>query len=362
MNKSMNVEQAMQLAIEEAYKGTPFVSPNPPVGCVVLDKNGNFLKAGHHEKFGGPHAEVHAVQGLSAEQLRGAHVIVTLEPCAHEGKTPSCAKMLAKLPIAQVTYGLVDPNPQVAGQGAQILVAAGIKVQIFSSADPDLDKEIKIQLEEVCEAFLKNFREKKIFVALKVASSLDGQIALKNGESKWITGERSREYVHYLRACYDAVITGSGTVSLDDPAMNIRHPEIKKENKVVVLDSEGKLLSNFADLRLAKTHSFRNLIWCVAAEMHAQLHANFKHMEECPLILSLKTQVSGEFDLEDLLSQLWDLGLRSAMIEAGGTTASAFLRAKIVDRLYLFQAPTLLGAGAEFPGPLSSGSTPCRQN
>jgi len=145
----LSTEQAMKLAISEAYKGATRVSPNPLVGCVILDGQSRFLSVGHHSIYGGPHAEVEALNSLKASDLQGAHVIVTLEPCAHEGKTPSCAKALAQLPVAKVTYGLMDPNPLVSGQGVQILREAGIQVEEF--------KNYREELEEVCEAFLKNF-------------------------------------------------------------------------------------------------------------------------------------------------------------------------------------------------------------
>ena len=157
-------DQAMALAIQEAKKGAGFVSPNPLVGCVILDRDGKFLSKGYHQVFGGAHAEVNAVQGLTDEQLRGAKLFVTLEPCAHEGKTPSCAKMLAKKPIAQVIYGLVDPNPLVSGQGAAILKQAGIAAEVF----PHFQDE----LEEVCEVFLWNFRKQKVFISLKIDKTL----------------------------------------------------------------------------------------------------------------------------------------------------------------------------------------------
>ena len=230
----MNLDQAMQLAISEALKGAPFVSPNPKVGCVILDSQGELLSTGYHKKFGEAHAEIEALKNLNPDQLKGAHLIVTLEPCAHEGKTPSCAKTLAKLPIKKVTFGLVDPNPLVAGQGAKILKEAGIEVEEYQGI-------LKADLEEVCEEFLWNFRQKKVFVAVKIAQSLDGKIALLNGESKWITGPDSRQKVHELRAQYDAVLVGKNTILIDNPSLDIRHPKIQKENKVVVLDRSGEI-------------------------------------------------------------------------------------------------------------------------
>lgn len=338
-------EQAMRLAISEAYKGATQVSPNPLVGAVVLDAQGGFLSCGYHEFFGGPHAEVNALKNLSSEDLKDAHVFVTLEPCAHEGKTPSCAKMMAKLPLKKVTFGLIDPNPLVAGQGASILREAGIEAEVFASVDPKEDHEIKALLNEVCEAFLWNFTQKKIFVALKMASSLDGQVALQSGESQWITGAESREYVHYLRACYDAVLVGKGTVHFDNPSLNIRHPDIEKKNKVVVIDAKGELLSNFLKLKLSQVHAPSELYWCIAADLQDQIEAQVSQMESSPQVVYVKAKSGGHLDLEDLLKQLYLRGLRSLMVEGGALTASSFIHDGLVNRLYLFQAPIILGAG-----------------
>lgn len=336
-------EQAMQLALHEATLGFTRVSPNPPVGAVVLDSQGRFLSAGHHEFYGGPHAEVNALKNLSEEELKGTHVFVTLEPCAHQGKTPSCARMMAKLPIAKVTYGLVDPNPLVAGQGAAILKEAGIQAELFASADPRLDAEIKLQLEEVCEAFLWNFRHKKVFVAIKMASSLDGQVALKSGESQWITGPESREHVHYLRACYDAVLVGKKTIEFDNPSLNIRHSQITKKNKVVVIDVEGDLLPKLKTLKLMEVHDAQDVIWCVSADLRETIEQ--QKLSHAIHVCYVKTEVGGNLDLEHLLAELWQKGLRSILVEGGALTASSFVDCHLVNRLYLFQAPILMGSG-----------------
>lgn len=341
----LSKEQAMRLAISEAYKGATRASPNPLVGAVVLDKHGGFLSCGYHEYFGGPHAEVNALKNLSNDEIEGAHVFVTLEPCAHEGKTPSCAKMMAKLPLKKVTFGLIDPNPLVAGQGAEILRQVGIEAEVFSADNPDADHDIKTKLEEVCEAFLWNFRHKKVFVALKMASSLDGQVALHSGESQWITGPESREYVHYLRACYDAVLVGKGTVKFDNPSLDIRHPKIEKKNKVVVIDSEGDLLSRFSELKLTKVHEPADIFWCVAAESKDKIENNLSEMSVKPTIVFVQKKADGTLDLSDLLAQLYLKGLRSVMIEGGAITASSFIGNGLVNRLYIFQAPIILGSG-----------------
>lgn len=338
-------EQAMQLALSEAYKGALRVSPNPLVGSVVLNSQGQFLSSGYHEFYGGPHAEVNALRGLSAEELKGAHVFVTLEPCAHEGKTPSCAKMMAKLPLKKVTFGLIDPNPLVAGQGAQILLDAGIEAEVFSSADPGLDQEIKSRLEEVCEVFLWNFRRKKVFVAMKMASSADGQVALRSGESQWITGPQSREQVHYLRSCYDAVLVGKGTIEFDNPSLNVRLSGIEKTNKVAVIDGEGELLSRFEDLKLSQVHDVKDIYWCVSADLQEKVNGTLAGLSKKPRVVFVKTRLSGDLDLDDLLSQLYSEGLRSLLVEGGALTASSFIEHGLVNRLYLFQAPIIMGSG-----------------
>lgn len=337
----LTADQAMRLAVNEAYKGAPGVSPNPLVGCVVLDRQGQFLHSGYHQNYGGPHAEVHALRGLSLEELKDAQVYVTLEPCAHEGKTPSCAKMMAQLPLKKVIYGLVDPNPLVAGQGAEILKKAGVEAELFVTEDLALRE----QLEEVCEAFLWNFRERKIFVALKMASSLDGQVALRSGESQWITGPEAREEVHFLRACYDAVLVGRGTVEFDNPSLNIRHSKISKANKVVVIDSEGSLLEKYDFLKLAQAHAAENVFWCVAEEMREKSQAALAKLEQGPQIIYVKAESGGELPLPSLLEKLWEKGLRSILVEGGALTASSFLVQGMVNRLYIFQAPILMGSG-----------------
>ncbi|WP_374029313.1 bifunctional diaminohydroxyphosphoribosylaminopyrimidine deaminase/5-amino-6-(5-phosphoribosylamino)uracil reductase RibD [Bdellovibrio bacteriovorus] len=341
----LTADQAMRLAISEAYKGSTRTSPNPNVGAVVLDSQGGFLASGYHEFYGGPHAEVNALRHFSSEELQGAHVFVTLEPCAHEGKTPSCAKMMAKLPIKKVTFGLIDPNPLVAGQGADILRAAGIEADVFHSDNADVDRDIKTHLEEVCETFLWNYRQKKVFVAVKMASSLDGQVALRSGESQWITGPQSREYVHYLRACYDAILVGKGTIEFDNPSLDIRHPEIQKKNKVVVIDGEAELLHRFAELKLSKVHAAADVLWCVSEETKEEVQKILAKLSLAPQVLYVKTQVDGNLQLEDLLAQLYQQGLRSVMVEGGALTASTFIDCGLVNRLYMFQAPIIMGSG-----------------
>lgn len=315
-------DQAMQLAIDVAKLGAPYVSPNPLVGCVVVGAKHEFIDYGFHKKYGQDHAEVDALKKLTPEETKGATFYVTLEPCAHEGKTPSCAKTLAKLTIKKVVYGLIDPNPLVSGQGAKILTDAGIEAEEYQGP-------LKENLEEVCEVFLKNYKQKKVFIAAKVASSLDGQIALKTGESKWITSEGSREYVHELRSYYDAIIVGRNTIEQDNPSLNIRHPQIAKENKLVIIDPEAKILQKISDgtkFKFLEANKKENIFFAVK-----KVQSKF----DCNQI---------EFtDLNQLTEKLWQQGLRSVFIEGGAKTYSEFLKANLIDRLYLFMAPTIIG-------------------
>lgn len=334
IHQYLSPEEAMKLAIQEGYKGIGFVSPNPLVGCVVLDSKNQFLAKGYHARVGEAHAEVNALKGLSDEQLRDATVYVTLEPCAHEGRTPSCAKMLAKKPLKKVIYGLIDPNPQVSGQGAEILRQAGIEVEEFLG--------FQEELEMLCEHFLWNVREKKPWVSLKIASSLDGIYAHASGESRWITEEVSREVGHVLRASHDAVLVGSTTLLTDDPQLNVRIEGLKHKNlKVFVLDPRAIALKKAQHLKVSSVHKKENLFFITSnnfKDIGLERQFNVLKIEE----LSEKVdEVS--LNLDQLLTSLWAMGVRSLYVEGGGVTLSSFIQQKKAQRMYLFQAPIILG-------------------
>jgi len=316
--KIVSAEDAFRIAIQEAEKGAPYVSPNPLVGCVIVDENQNIIATGYHAKYGEAHAEADALRKLKPEQLKNATVYVTLEPCAHQGKTPSCAKALAQYPIKKVVYGLQDPNPLVSGQGAAILRNAGIEAVEYQGP-------LKQDLEELCEVFLKNFRQKKIFVAAKVASSLDGQIALKSGESRWITGPESREKVHELRAWYDAIVVGRKTIEVDNPSLD------KKENALVILDPQSTLLK-----KIAAGERFRFL------ETRPKEKIMFAVQNVNPDLPYTQLKFSSLLQLNE---QLWSSGIKSIFIEGGAQTYSSFLQEGLVDRLHLFLSSSIIGAG-----------------
>jgi diaminohydroxyphosphoribosylaminopyrimidine deaminase/5-amino-6-(5-phosphoribosylamino)uracil reductase len=339
---------AMKLAIEEARKGFGFVAPNPPVGCVILDQQENLLAKGFHRIYGGDHAEIDALKQIKdPAKLKGATVYVTLEPCAHEGKTGSCAKRLATLPIAKVVYGLEDPFPQVSGKGLEILKSAGIQVE--------KSQHLTDELEELAEVFLFNQRQQKTFVALKVATSLDGQMAHISGESRWITGAESREYVHYLRAQYDAVLVGKNTFVKDDPKLNIRHPGfLGKKNKVIILDTDGSAAIHLSKSQLLKEHEPEN-IFIVSIRPAKDLPAGVQS-------LICNADGKGFVDLEHLLKLLFQKRIFSLFVEGGATVLSEFLQQGLVQRYYQFIAPMIMGAktGLSFSRDVSISQLPDR--
>lgn len=324
--------EAMNLAIQEAQKGLGWVSPNPAVGCVILDNKNCLLSKGYHKRYGGPHAEINALNGLSRDSLTGARVFVTLEPCAHHGKTPPCAEALAGLPLQEVLFGIIDPNPLVQGKGADYIRSAGIKVTHFNH-DPEA-------LEKSCEHFLKNIRAKEPFVSLKIASSLDGKIALHNGLSQWITGEPARQTAHFLRATHDAILIGVSTFLIDDPSLSIRHPDFPdKPYRVLVLDPKGRGLEKLANSKLLNSHSPQQITWITGETTSTKVLSEIG-------IQSLQIPYcdgADSLDLKILTKELWKIGVRSLLVEGGGVTLSAFIEQKIADRLYLFIAPLIIG-------------------
>jgi diaminohydroxyphosphoribosylaminopyrimidine deaminase / 5-amino-6-(5-phosphoribosylamino)uracil reductase len=331
---SLSHEQAMLLAIEEGQKGWGFVSPNPAVGCVILDSSNNLLSKGYHKKFGGPHAEINALNAIKNKSLlKEATVYVTLEPCAHEGKTPSCALELVNYPIKKIIYGITDPNPLVAGKGHEILSKSNIQTHCFS--DLSNSDSVNVLLEELCETFLYNINQKKAFIALKVATSLDGKIALENGESQWITNEHSRYYVHFLRGKYDAIIVGRGTLEKDNPKLNIRHEKYaNKDIKIVILDPQGRSVNFLPQSNINKLHN-KNNIFIICDKKISSTDFNTIY---CPM-------EGSSFNLAALQKILYENHIYSAFVEGGNFVYSEFLKQKTFNTLYHFTAPKILGAG-----------------
>lgn len=292
----------MRQAIIVSQRGFP--APNPHVGCVVV-RDGEIVGRGHHENTGGPHAEVNALReaGVAA---RGATAYVTLEPCNHFGRTPPCSLALIEAGIARVVIACPDPNPKATG-GAQALREAGIPVDEGVLAE---------EAAEHNSQFLFAIRNRRPRVTLKAAATLDGRIALPSGESKWITSEESRQEGHRLRAKCGAVLVGRRTVEADDPQLTARIEGVVNQPLRIVLDPRNRLTG--------KERVFDDA-------------APTRH-------------VTGEIDLLLLVEELFEDGVNGILVEGGALTSASFVRAGLADRLEVFLAPKLFGAGANWLG------------
>ncbi len=316
----------MKLAISEAQKGFGKVSPNPPVGCVVLSPDGDLISKGYHRHFGGNHAEIEALEKIEEETLKGAQVFISLEPCSYEGKTPSCAKRLAALPIAGVYYGSLDPNPRVNGAGIEILKNAGKRVTHLSECEEDAKSLI--------EVFSWNVSHNLPFVAGKVGITLDGHLAHSSGKSQWITGEESRKDVHLLRAQYDSVLIGKETLLLDDPSLNSRLSEYRDlENWVIVFDQKGSLLDRIDEFQISKVRDKSKILFVVDEELKHSSSIAFG----CPV------DSSGFFDIPELLKRIYKKGIYSILVEGGARALSSFVEQKSLHQIYCYIAPIILG-------------------
>ncbi len=322
-----NDRRWMQLALGLGARGLGQVAPNPAVGCVIV-RNGQLLGRGWTQPTGRPHAETMAL--AQAGNATGATAYVTLEPCAHQGKTPPCANALVKAGIARVVCPISDPDPRVAGKGFGMLRDAGITVDIGLMAP---------EARAANAGFLLTKEQARPFITLKLAASLDGRIATATGESRWITGPESRRYVHHLRATHDAVMIGRGTAIADDPMLDIRDLGLAHANPVrVVLDSQ---LSLSPTARLAQTAPETPLWLC-----HSPTAKGLKNWAHTAATLIETLETPTGLNLKALLQTLAQKGLTRILVEGGGALAASLVAAKLVDRLEVFHAGLLLGASS----------------
>lgn len=301
----------MELALAQAKKGIFTTRPNPAVGCVIV-KNGQIIGAGFHPKAGEPHAEIFALKDTyeQGQDVLGATVYVTLEPCSHTGRTPPCSDALIKANVQRVVVACLDSNPQVAGRGVLKLIQAGIDVSVGVCES---------QAKKLNVGFFKAMTTGLPYVRLKVACSLDGRTAMQSGESKWITGTEARKDVQKLRARSGAIITGSGTIIADNPALSVRSTTLGIDNnqvpapKIVVVDRQQQLAYSDDYQVFARQGT---LLW---------------HQD----LLSLLKTLVAEHQCYDVL------------VEAGAKLSGAFIANGLVDELIVYQAPCVLGATAQ---------------
>ncbi|MFM9367550.1 bifunctional diaminohydroxyphosphoribosylaminopyrimidine deaminase/5-amino-6-(5-phosphoribosylamino)uracil reductase RibD [Streptomyces sp. Da 82-17] len=318
---------AMRQAITLAARALGATSPNPVVGCVILDAAGTVAGEGYHQRAGGPHAEVHALRA-AGDRARGGTAVVTLEPCDHTGRTGPCSQALVDAGVSRVVYAVPDPNAEASG-GAQRLREAGVDVEQGLLEDEARAGNI---------AWLTAVDTGRPYVTWKYAATLDGRIAAADRSSRWITSPESRADVHRLRAESDAVVVGSGTQRADDPHLAVRGIDGAVQPLRVVVDTEAAAVTPGARVLDAAAET----VVVVADDLDPDLLVETGAGEHW----SLPRAKDGKgIDIPSLLTALYDRGVRSVLLEGGPTLAGAFVAAGAVDRVVGYVAPVLLGAG-----------------
>lgn len=328
-------ESAMLRALEIAQTGIGLVEPNPAVGAVITDANGRLISEGFHAQFGGPHAEVVAIENAN-ESVTGATIYVTLEPCSHHGKTPPCADALIAAGVGRVVVATQDPAPHVAGAGIQRLREAGIQVDVGTCSE---------QAQALIAPFRKLQLKKQPFVHAKWAMTLDGKIASRTGSSKWISNEKSRAVVHQIRGRMDGIITGIGTVLADDPLLTVR-PAGPRLPTRIILDSQARLPLN-SNLIQSLDHS---PILLFVSQKAADEKVAALMNSGIEVVRTPSDQQSKKLNLSEVLNELGRRQMTNVLLEAGGQVLGAFWDGQYVDEVHCFVAPKLIGgSGAHSP-------------
>lgn len=332
MHNPLNIPEPCPLivaALAQARQSLNLTSPNPHVGCVIASSSGEVLGQGFTQQAGGPHAEIMALRDAAAagQDVRGATAYVTLEPCAHQGRTGPCCDALVAAGIAKVVASIADPNPLVAGQGFARLRAAGVAVEVGPGAAES--RELNI-------GFFSRMVRGTPWVRLKAAASLDGTTALANGASQWITSPAARADGHAWRARACAVLTGIGTVLDDDPRLDVREVPTPRQPHVVVVDSQ---LQTPLDARL--------FIACRACYIYAAAQNDAKKaaLEARGATVIYLPNAQGKVSLPAMLRDLAQRGVNELHVEAGNKLNGSFVREGLVDEMLVYLAPTLLGPG-----------------
>jgi len=321
MQNQKNDTRFMALALSLGRRGMGRVWPNPAVGCVIV-KDGVIVGRGRTADGGRPHAETEAL-AQAGPRAKGATVYVTLEPCSHHGKTPPCADALIAARVAVVVVATGDPNPQVSGAGLERLRNAGITVRLgVLGGEANVDHT----------GFFLTQTAKRPFLTLKLATTLDGRIATKTGDSQWITGPQSRRFVHAMRARHDGLMVGAGTVRADDPMLDVRDMGSVPQPVRVVVSSDLNLPM---DGKLAKTAKTQPLWLC-----HGGDSSDWEHLGAKSLPCNILDE---KVDVADAMQKLAEAGLTRVLCEGGGQLAASLLQAGMVDELVVFQGPKMIG-------------------
>ncbi|WP_438833121.1 bifunctional diaminohydroxyphosphoribosylaminopyrimidine deaminase/5-amino-6-(5-phosphoribosylamino)uracil reductase RibD [Chitinibacter bivalviorum] len=324
--------EMMAKALQYAALGANMTSPNPSVGCVLV-RDQQLIGYGHSQAAGGAHAEIMALKmakNHSSAAARGATAYVTLEPCSHFGRTPPCANTLIGAGVTRVVAALRDPNPLVAGQGLARLAAHGVDVSYGLLAE---------QAREHHKGFLSRMIRKRPWLRVKLAASLDGRIALNNGESQWITGAAARADVQRLRAQSCAMLTGIGTILADDPQLNARGFAVTRQPQRIVLDSHLRINAN-AKILSAASPELAGKTHILTTQAPQQADA----LGENAVLATLPAQ-NGRVDLQAACLYLGEQGFNLVTVEAGGQLVGSLLEAGLVDEIVLYQAMSFIGQG-----------------
>ncbi|MBS4840522.1 MULTISPECIES: bifunctional diaminohydroxyphosphoribosylaminopyrimidine deaminase/5-amino-6-(5-phosphoribosylamino)uracil reductase RibD [Clostridium] len=315
----------MKRALELAIKGVGMVNPNPMVGAVIV-KDNKVIGEGFHEKYGHAHAERNAVKN-AVEDIEGATVYVTLEPCAHYGKTPPCVDLLIEKKVRKVVIGMLDPNPLVAGKSIKKLKENNIEVKVGVK-----EKECR----KLNEVFIKYITTKKPFVIMKAGISIDGKIATSGGESKWITSERSRLHSHELRNRMSGIMVGINTVLSDDPSLTYRGEHKGKDPLRIIIDSTLKVPF---ESKVIKYNNNNTIVACVE---NADLIKKEKLEKMGVKVIETKSK-KGKVDLQEVVEKLGKDKIDSILLEGGGTLNFSALKEGIVDKVRFYIAPKIIG-------------------
>ena len=335
----------MKLALELAGKGWGYVSPNPMVGAVVV-KNDTVVGQGWHEAVGRAHAEVNAIDD-AGPNARDATLYVTLEPCNHTGRTPPCTHKILNAGINRVVMAMEDPNPDVRGGGNAFLASRGISLTTGV---------MEAEARRLNESFIKFIQKKEPFVIIKCAATLDGQMATRTGDSKWVTGEASRAYVHRLRHGVDGILVGSGTVRVDDPSLTARLPEGRGKDPVrIILDTR---LSIPETAKVLNLDSKAPTILVTGNDVSEAQKERFRKYGVKVIRAPLK---GGMINLRLLMGRLGYIGISSLLVEGGGRVMASALKAGIVDKVVFCYAPKILGGNDGIPICLGKGPQLMRQ-
>ncbi len=321
-------EKFMHQALSIARRGVGNTWPNPSVGCVIV-KGATIIGRGWTAQGGRPHAEAIALD-RAGKEAKGAIAYVTLEPCCHHGKTPPCTDALIRAGIVRVVIGAIDPDKRVAGKGVEALKKAGIEV---------VTGVLEQEAEELNAGFFKRIKEGRPYITLKMATTLDGKIALSNKESRWITGEDARSFAHALRSRNNAIMVGSGTVAADDPELSCRLPGLEDRSPVrVIVDSNLKIpLSS----KLVKTA--QNIpLWIITLAKNKK-EKNWNLLAEKGIKLIEVSDRKGRPKLTDAMEELGKLGINRLLVEGGSSLATSLLKENLVDEIIMIQAPKIIG-------------------